>query len=74
MSNEMGKGIGIGIAAGVLIGLAVGYLTSPKSGKENREWTREKAGQFREKAKEMKARMRKKSDGHEEEDLEEVQA
>jgi len=74
MANELGKGIGIGVALGVVIGLTVGYLTSPGTGKENREWVRERAGQFKEKAREIKSRLKKKSDGHEEENLEEVEA
>ena len=73
MANDMGKALGIGVVLGVVIGLTVGYLTSPGTGKENREWAREKAGQFKEKAREIKSRMKKKSDGHEE-DLEEVEA
>ncbi len=74
MANEMGKAIGIEVVSGVVIGLTVGNLTSPGTGKENGEWVREKAGQFKEKAREIKSRLRKKSDGHEEEDLEEFEA
>ena len=79
MANDVCKGVGIGLAIGAVIGLAVGYFTSPQSGKENREWIREKADQVKEKASQVKekagqmaSRFKRKGDGHEEEHLEEM--
>jgi gas vesicle protein len=79
MNNDTARGIGIGLAIGAVIGMAVGYLTSPQSGRENREWVRERADDVKEKASQIKdkvgtmaGRFRRKGDSHEEENLEEV--
>jgi gas vesicle protein len=81
MNGDTARGIGIGLALGAILGLAIGYFTSPQSGRENREWVRERAGDVREKAGQIKDKVgtvaghiRRKGDSHEEGELEEVES
>ena len=61
MDNKGAGNFFTGMLIGTVIGLAVGLLFAPQSGEETREMLRQKAAVAREKAAEVKERVRKTS-------------
>ena len=61
MDNKGAGNFFTGMLIGTVIGLAVGLLFAPQSGEETREMLRQKAAVAREKAADVKERVRKTS-------------
>jgi gas vesicle protein len=61
MSNRDAGNFFTGMVIGAVIGLAVGFLFAPQSGEETRQLIKEKAVMAREKAAEIKDKVKKAS-------------
>ena len=55
--KDTGSSFAIGFLIGAVVGVAVGFLYAPKAGKETRAMLKQKAGEVKEKASEVTARV-----------------